>query len=91
MHYKYSNIMNIVFLTMMFGSGMPILFPIATASLFVLYTLDVYMLFYIYKKPPAYDEVLNNKVLSNLAFVPILTLGFGYWMFSNPQLLGTYK
>jgi len=91
MHYKYSSIMNIVYLTMMFGSGMPILFPIAMASLFVLYCLENYMLYYVFKNPPAYDEVLNDRVLANLAFAPIFMLGFGYWMYSSPQLLGTYQ
>jgi hypothetical protein len=66
MHYKYSSIMNIVFITMMFGPGLPILFPIAAAALSVLFCLEKYMLYYVYKQPPAYDEKLNNSVLVNL-------------------------
>jgi hypothetical protein len=68
----------------MFGPGMPILFPVAMSSLFVIYFLENYMLYYVFKNPPAYDEVLNDRVLANLAFAPIFMLGFGYWMFSNP-------
>jgi hypothetical protein len=49
MHYKYSSVMNIVFITMMFGAGLPVLFPIATASLTVLFCLEKFMLYYIYK------------------------------------------
>lgn len=48
MHYKYSSIMNITFLTMMFGPGMPILFPIAFMSVLVLYSLEIFMLYYVY-------------------------------------------
>jgi hypothetical protein len=91
MHYKYSSIMNIVFLTMMFGPGMPILFPVAAASLFVLYCLENYMLYYVYKAPPAYDEVLNNHVLSKLSKAPIFLLAFGFWMYTNPQLQQSYE
>ena len=39
-HYKYSFIMNIVFVTFMFGAGMPILFPIALLSFIVLYLVE---------------------------------------------------
>ena len=49
MHYKYSSVMNIVFITMMFGAGLPLLFPIAAASLTVLFCLEKFMLYYIYK------------------------------------------
>jgi hypothetical protein len=86
MHYKYSSIMNITFLTMVFGPGMPILFPVAAASLLVLYCLENYMLYYVYKAPPAYDEVLNNYVLGMLTKAPLFLLAFGYWMYTNPQL-----
>jgi hypothetical protein len=87
MHYKYSSIMNIIFITMMFGTGLPILFPIAAASLSVLFCLEKYMIYYVYKQPPAYDEKLNNSVLANLAFAPLFLLGFGYWMLSNLQMV----
>jgi hypothetical protein len=87
MHYKYSSIMNIVFMTMMFGPGLPILFPIAAASLSVLFVLEKFMLYYVFKQPPAYDEKLNNSVLTNLQIAPFFLLGFGYWMLTNEQLI----
>jgi len=67
----------------MFGAGIPILFPIAAMAIFVLYFVEVYMIYYIYKEPPSYDEKLNNSVLSNMNYAPMLLLGFGYWMLSN--------
>jgi len=83
MHYKYSSMMNITFITFMFGAGIPVLFPLAAAAFFVLYFLEVYMLYYIYKEPPSYDEKLNESVLKNMTKAPALLLGFGYWMLSN--------
>ena len=83
MHYKYSSVMNIVFITMMFGAGLPILFPIAAASLTTLFCLEKYMIYYVYKQPPAYDEKLNNSVLTNLSYAPLFLLGFGYWILTN--------
>ena len=91
MHYKYSSIMNITFITMMFGAGLPILFPIAAASLTVFFLLEKFMLYYVYRQPPAYDEKLNNSVLTNLQLAPFFLLGFGYWMLTNEQLLDNDK
>ena len=39
LHYKYSTIMNIIFVTMMYGTGLPLLFPIALLSLVIYYVL----------------------------------------------------
>ena len=39
-HYKQAQVLNIVFVTMMYGLGMPILFPIAFISLFIIYATE---------------------------------------------------
>ena len=66
MHYKYSSIMTNVFITFMYGYGMPILFPVACASFIVLYVVEKWLLFYGYKLPPMYDERLSQDVLNKL-------------------------
>ena len=87
MHYKYSSIMTITFITFMYGFGMPILFPIACGSFIVLYMVEKSLLFYGYRLPPMYDERLSQDVLNKLQFGPVLYLVFGYWMVANQQLL----
>lgn len=87
-HYKYSSILNITFVTMMYGMGLPVLFPIATLSLFTLYCMEKLMLHYAYREPPMYDERLNKNALGILTWAPLLFLGFGYWMLSSKQLIG---
>lgn len=82
-HYKYSSILNITFVTMMYGVGIPILFPVAAASLFVLYCMEKLMIHYSYRMPPMYDERLNNNVLTIMTYAPLLFLSFGYWMLSS--------
>ncbi|CDW86701.1 UNKNOWN [Stylonychia lemnae] len=86
-HYKYSSILNITFVTMMYGVGLPILFPIAALSFLTLYLVEKTMVYYSYRQPPMYDEKLNINVLTILTYAPILFLGFGYWMLSSKQLL----
>ena len=59
MHFKYSTLLNVIFVTFMYGLGMPILFPIAFLSCFVLYFVEKTMLYYGYRVPPMYDERLS--------------------------------
>ena len=85
-HYKYSALLNITFVTFMYGMGMPILFPIALISVLTLYMCEKAMLYYSYRQPPMYDEKLNMAVLSTLTYAPLLMLSVGYWQLSNLQL-----
>lgn len=62
MHYKYSTILNVVFVTFMYGFGIPILFPVAVISLIILYFVEKTMLYYSYRMPPMYDEKMSELV-----------------------------
>jgi len=87
MHFKYSAILNSVFVTFMFGFGIPILFPICAVTLFVTYLIEQSSFYYSYKLPPMYDELLSQTVLDTCMFAPLFYLGFGYWMASSRQLI----
>lgn len=54
-HFKYSSILNIVFVTFMYGFGLPILFPIACVTFLITYVIEKSSLYYSYRQPPAYD------------------------------------
>lgn len=41
-HFKFSGILNICFVTMMYGLGLPQLFPIAVLSMFIIYCTERY-------------------------------------------------
>lgn len=55
MHFKYSAILNIAFVTLMFGFGMPILFPYAVLAFYILYVTEKVLLYYMYRQPPNYN------------------------------------
>jgi len=55
-HFKYSQILNVTFVTMLYGLGMPILFPIAAVSYFVFWLVERYKVAYHYPMPPALDD-----------------------------------
>jgi len=87
-HFKYSSVLNITFVTFMYGYGMPILFPVAALSFLTLYVMEKAMIYYSYRQPPMYDNVLNDSVLDKMKWAPFLYLALGYWMITNPTLFG---
>ena len=85
-HYKYAGIFNVVFVTMVYGMGLPVLFPIAALSIFIMYATERYMIAYHYKMPPQMDDLLTKNAMTVLSFAPILFLLNTYWMLSNRQM-----
>lgn len=82
-HYKYSTLLNIIYVTMMYGIGLPVLFPIAVLSFFVFWATERFMIAYVYQLPPAMDDTMTKNALSLLAFTPIIFLFNGFWMLGN--------
>ena len=60
LHTKYAQLLNVVFVAMMFGTGMPILFPLAFGYICVVYEMEKFMLINYYKNLPVFDEALNE-------------------------------
>lgn len=54
-HFRFSSLMNTTFVTMMYGTALPILFPISLLAFVILYTLERCLVFYYYKQPPVFD------------------------------------
>lgn len=82
-HYKYSGLLNVIYVTMMYGLGLPALFPIAFVSFFVFWATERWQLAYHYQLPPAMDDKMTVNAISLLSYTPILFLFNGYWMLSN--------
>ena len=75
-----------IFTSFLYGSGIPILYPIALLNLISYYIGDKIMLTYYFKKPPLLDEKLSTKFNNILPYAVIFHLLFGFWMYSNPRL-----
>jgi hypothetical protein len=55
---KYASILTVLYVTMLYGSGMPILYVVATVFYFTSYWVDKLLLFYFFKKPLQMDHYL---------------------------------
>jgi hypothetical protein len=62
MHYKYSTILNVCFVTLMYGFGLPVLYPVAIFAFVILYFVEKSMLYYSYRMPPMYDAKMSEMV-----------------------------
>ena len=85
-HYQYSGIIVICWVTFMFGPGLPILFPIGLFGLIVLYCTSRIQLAYFSKRPPAYGLEMSQIVIKMLRIPPLLYVFTGIWLYSNQQV-----
>jgi len=83
LHFKYSGVINVVYVTMMYGVGMPLLFPIAAVNLFTQWICERTLMAYVVRLPPALDQKLTVNAILLLKYAPLLLLFNGYWMLSN--------
>merc|ERR1719162_1846906 len=73
-HFKNSGILNITYMTMMYGVGMPILFPVAAFNFFNQYLCERIVVSYCVPLPPALDDKLTNNMISLFYWSPLLML-----------------
>lgn len=68
---------------MMYAVGLPILLPIAAATLAIFWIHERYHMAYTYRLPPSLDDKLTENAISMLRYAPLLLLFNGYWMLDN--------
>lgn len=78
--------LNTLFVTMMYGYAIPMLFPIAAFSFINQLIFEKILIIYYYQKPPVYDDRLNKVVLSLMKYAALFMLFFGYWCLGNMQI-----
>ena len=85
-HVKYSQLLNVTYVTMMYGLGLPALFPIALLSYFIFWLTERYQVAYCFQLPPAMDDKMTVNAMRLFSYTPIMFLFNGYWMLSNRQM-----
>lgn len=86
MHFKYSNVMNLIFVAFLHGVALPILFPIAFFGVFNNFLVERLLLAWYYKQPPLFDNRLNDRGLEALMYAPFFMLANAYWVLGNRQM-----
>lgn len=89
MTYRYCNILTVVFISLIYSSGIPILYPIVCLYFMLVYVCDKYMLFRWYKKPAVLDGHIALNSLEWFKFALFLHVIFGSVMYSSSEILNT--
>ena len=76
-----------MFVTMLYGSGMPILYLIAAISYFSQYWVDKYLIFYWHRKPDMLDSYLAKNTVMQFKYAVLLHFIGGTLMLTNSAIL----
>lgn len=85
-YYQYSAILNVIFVTFMYGISLPLLFPIALGFFILFYIFEKITITYAYRKPPMYDDKIHQKALFLMQWAPFVMMIFTFWILGNNQL-----
>lgn len=86
LHYRYSAILNQIWVAMTHGLALPMLFPICLFGIFNIYFVEKMLFAWFYKQPPLFDNKLNERALDILKLSPIVFLASAYWLLGNRQM-----
>lgn len=89
MEFRYSQVLTQLFVTLMYGGGLPILYPCLICSFFIIYWVDKFTLLRVYQSPPRYNKKLMEATRGWLTVALIIHLVFSFWMFSNSTIFDT--
>jgi len=85
-HFKYSDALNITYVTCMYGIGIPLLFPVAALNLSLTLMGECLTTAFYASQPPAIHDTLTKIGLILLKLAPIILLFNSYWMIGNKQI-----
>ena len=63
-HHRYASMLVNIFIGMLYGVGLPILFPTVLINLCIMYVIDRILTVYLYKQPPLFDSKINETFLN---------------------------
>ena len=87
---KYPRLLNIVFVSLFYGFGLPILPILILIWLIVSYILDKLIVMFYHRRPPLYDDTLNKVSIEFLKWATFLYIAIAYWMLTNKQMFGNF-
>lgn len=85
--FRYSQVLNQVYVTMMYSAGIPLLYPVSMISFFMTYWVDKYLFIRYYKNPPQYTMAMAERTVSLMRYSLAIHFIIGFLMLSNSQIL----
>ena len=79
---REAQLMSLVFLTMTFGAGMPLVYFIAVVTVFVSFWVDLYLLINFYSLTNQFTKHLSASTVGVLPWAVIVHLLFAFFFYS---------
>lgn len=83
--YLYADSLNVIFLAMFYGIGMPIMFPMAAVILASQRLCQRLRVAYLCRLPPFLGNELSQAVYAVMKWAPLFMLYNAYWLMGNRQ------
>ena len=84
--YRYANLLTWLFVVIVYGTGMPILYPIGALNFLIGYWIDKYLLLTHYRKPPMFMSVMIINVIDWFKYALFARFIVSLWVFSNDKV-----
>jgi len=84
---RYSQILAQIFITVTFSSGLPILYLITFASLFISFWVDKFLMLRFFRKQNKFTSSLSASFVALLPFAIVAHIVYGFFIFSHPNIL----
>ncbi len=86
---RYPQISVVVFVSMVYSSGIPLLYLVIAAAAFTFYWTDKYLFTRWYRTPPQYDAQISLQFSGYLPYAALLHVVFGSWMLANRRMFSS--
>lgn len=86
MDMKLSELLNIIFVCLLFSSGLPFIYVFIAIYLFFNYWIDKIKFLRYYRTPPKYNAFLSKSFNSTIIISLIAHLIFSIWVYSNQDI-----
>ncbi|KAH9256904.1 hypothetical protein BASA81_004725 [Batrachochytrium salamandrivorans] len=82
---RLAQMLTMVFFTLAFSSGIPLLYVSCFAAFMVAYWFDKFFFLRLARTPPQFDTMLQQWALRTLEWAVVLHCLLGFWMHSSPR------
>jgi hypothetical protein len=89
MYARYAYTLANIFTTMIFASGIPILFLLNFFQCGLMYWCDKYLFVSFFKKPGDLGPKINRRAFDILYWGALFSIGFSLWVFTCPDIYPT--
>lgn len=84
---RFAQLLSVVFVTLSFSSGMPILYLIAAVSMFFMFWIDKILILRYLRITPGYTKWISRHVVRIMPLAAIAHMCFGFFIYSYPFIL----